>query len=247
VIAGHPRGGLEAFEIAGGERRWHRNADQSPFTNSNGDVWPNYFTPVAAGDRMILGHGRALTCLDTRTGNVLWEHATPYPYYLPGALVSSGSVWVPNAQPNDRLVRLRLADGQVMRRASAAGIPVSWTAVDDRLFIVVLDKWIGGQGHLQCRSAATGRMIWHRPLGGDPAHAYQYYASDGPPCQAPPRLVGDRLYLACTDGSIRTFNPSTGANAGAVCLESPLFSAPLIDGDRLWSALWSGRVACMRV
>lgn len=246
VIAGHPCGGLEAFEITGGKRRWHRGADQAPFTNSNGDVWPNHFAPVVAG-HLLVGHRRTLSRLDTRTGRIRWEHATDYGYYLPAPLVRAGSVWVPNAQPDQPLVRLRLADGRVERRVAAAGVPVNWSVAGDRLYMVVLDRWIGGQGRLQCRAATSGRMLWDRPLGGDPAHAYAYYASDGPPCQAPPRVADDRVHLACTDGTVRRFDTSSGAPLGRIDLGSPLFTAPLIVRDRLWAALWSGQIVCARL
>ncbi len=246
VIAGHARGGLEAFEITRGTRRWHRGADQAPFTNSNGDMWPNHFAPVVGG-HLLIGHRRTLSRLDPRTGEDLWAHDTNYGWYLPAPLVRDGGVWVPNGQPGDRLVRLRLSDGRVERRIRASGVPVNWEIAGDRLYLVVLDRWIGGQGRLQCRSATTGRLFWDRPLGGDPAHAYAYYASDGPPSQAPPRIVGDRLHLACTDGSVRCFDTSSGAPRGRIDLASPLFTAPLITGDRMWAALWSGEIVCVRL
>ena len=80
-----------------------------------------------------------------------------------------------------------------------------------------------------------------------PAHACTDYASDGPNCQAPPRVADDPVDLACTDGTVRRFDAGSGARSNRIDLGSPLFVAPLIVGDRLWAALRSGQIVCARL
>ena len=246
VIAGHDRGGLEAFGVTDGRRRWHRGADQAPFVNSNGDVWPAYRTPVACGDRVVIAcQSRQVLCVSSASGRPCWSLPFAYGYYSPGPIVSGGSVWVPNGQPGEPLLRIDVATGQVVARATCGGVPVSWTAHERALYIVVLDRWIDGKGWLQCRSAASGRLRWQRLLGRDPTHAYAYYAEDGPNCQAPPVVHDGQVVVACTDGNLHVFDPATGRRQRRrIPLGSPAYTAPVFDGHRLWIALWSGNLVC---
>ena len=252
VVAGHSGGGIEAFDARSGRRIWHVNADRAPFVNSAGDVWPNYTAPVTRDGRVVIPfRGSSLQCFAARTGTAVWRFDVPFDFYMPEPVVWRDSIWVPNRQPGDDLSRVDLATGTVVARARSKGITVSWSASDDSLFLVVLDKWIGGQGRLQCRSAVSGRFRWERVLGHDTAHAYQYYAFDGPNSQAAPVLFkqtgnpGDpRLYVSCTDGTLRAFDPDSGRGLGAIDLGSPMFTAPVFREERFWANLWSGHVVC---
>ena len=84
-------------------------------------------------------------------------------------------------------------------------------------------------------------------MGRDTAHAYHYCTGNGPNCQAAPVLAHGRLFIACTDGWIRIFDPETGAPGDRISVGSPLFTAPIIGDRCLWVTTWSGHVMCLAV
>ncbi|MDP7742251.1 MAG: PQQ-binding-like beta-propeller repeat protein [Lentisphaeria bacterium] len=246
VVAGHGHGGIEAFTTDRGDRAWQVSADQKPFTNSKGDLWPSYSAPAALGNSVVTPFfGRDLRSLAADSGLVQWRFEVRYRYYMPSPLPWRDSVWIPNHQPGDELVRLRVSSGHVLARSAAGGVVVSWSACGNALFLVVLDKWTGGRGWLQRRDAATGRLRWRTAMGRDTAQAYHYCTGNGPNCQAAPVLAHGRLFIACTDGWIRIFDPGTGAPGGRISAGSPLFTAPIIGDRCLWVTTWPGHVMCL--
>lgn len=244
VLTGHSRGGLEAFDTKRGRRIWHINADQPPFSH-NSDTWPNYVAPVVHGGRaLICFRGQRIDCVDITTGQPHWQIEQRWDYYIPEPVVWGDSAWLANHQPEDDLVHVDLSNGRIVAKAPARGVTVSWSAADDDLYAVVLDKWTKGQARLHCRSARSGRLRWQRILGRDTSHAYQYTAEHGPNCQAPPVRYGDDLFVACTDGTLRRFNPHSGRLRDQIDLGSPLYTAPVFADNRFWITLWSGHVVC---
>ena len=254
VIAGHDRGGIAAFSARGGRRLWSTPPYAASFATNRGDLWPNYASAVTCGDRAVIPHlNQGIVCVDARSGEVCWEYDHAYAYYLPAMIRWRDRLWLPSPQPDAHLVQVDIADGRPQRRVRAKGITVAWCATDLRLFHVVLDRHAGGEAKLQCRRAATGRLEWVRPLGNDPTGSYPYLDRDGPNVQAPPVVVGDRVFVACTDGKLRRFDARSGRADQPIDLGSPMYSTPVFTGDaprpgdRFWAALWSGQVVCGRV
>ena len=247
VIAGTLRGGLEAFDCATGKLLWNVERHPATFPTGSGDIWPWYATPLAVDKAFLVPkHGEGLFKLDAASGKTRWRFPFPYNYYMPEPLLWQDRIWCPSPQPNGQNVQLDAKTGQISRTSRSAGVPISWAMKDNRIYITVLDRWIGGCGHLQCRYAGSGRLLWQQKLGHDPADAY-HYLRNGPNCQATPVISDNIVYQACTDGYLRLFDAQTGKPIRRTSFGSPLFSSPIVRCDRLWISTWSGHVYCMEL
>ncbi len=92
------------------------------------------------------------------------------------------------------------------------------------------------EGALVRADAATGRLIWSTqlPSDGPPTGIFRR----GPPASVithyGPLLAGGRLWVASGDGLLRSFDPSTGAQLGAVELPGGAGAPPAIAGGVLY-------------
>ena len=246
VVAGTLRGGLSGFDCCNGKQLWEIKSQVAQGTIITRDVWPWKAGPVAFGKTVLVPrHSVGLVCLDSLSGRVKWQYEYPYSYYMPGPLLCGDTVWCPSAQPNEPSVQLDARDGKCLGRARFGGVPISWTANDESIFVTVLDRWVGGGGFLQRRSAKSGKLIWQQGLPPDPADAY-HYLRNGPGCLAEPVVADNVVYQSCTDGYLRLFGAEAGRPIRKISLGSPLFAGPVLGHNRMWLTPWSGEICCLR-
>ena len=151
-------------------------------------------------------------------------------------VIDSGRVYTGNA--GGRIVAMELASGDRLWTATEGATSPVWPvggavfAINDLNQLVRLD-------------AATGGVVWRvqMPVQGERA----WYQRNLPrEVHYGPILAGGRLIVASSDGVLRQFDPSSGAELGLVALPGGAASHPVVAGQTLYVVSRDGRLHAFR-
>lgn len=136
-----------------------------------------------------------------------------------------------------RLVAVSASSGEQLWTATeGANSPVQ--VVGGSVFLV------SDEAQLMRLDAATGAVIW--------AVDMPYYVNDKPKKQQAihinygPVLAGGRLFVASSDGLLRSFDPASGALIGQADIPGGAASAPVVAGQVLYVAGRKGQLHAFR-
>jgi outer membrane protein assembly factor BamB len=158
---------VQCFDLAGGKEIWHSEpypAPWKPGPGAPGDK-KTRSTPTVAGGRVFtLGASGVLSCLDARTGNLLWRKDRGYPIYGASAspLVEDGVCVVQVGKGG--LTAFDVASGEVkwcyddVIGGPGYGSPILVEMAGERQLVTVT------QSHFLGVAAATGKLLWRLPV-----------------------------------------------------------------------------------
>lgn len=155
--------------------------------------------------------------------------------------ISADPVVVDNAiyagNPSGRLVKVDAINGERI-----------WTATEGALSPVVPAGGslflVSDAAELVRLSAETGEVLWKQALPGWTKEKVRrrkaVYANFGP------LLAGGKLWVGSDDGTLRSFDPQSGAPAGEVALPGGAASNPVIVGGTLYIVSAKGQLHAFR-
>jgi RNA polymerase sigma factor (sigma-70 family) len=159
---------VQCFSLAGGKEIWRSKPCPAPYRvgvgEGNADDRPRS-TPTVAGNRVFtLGMTGVLSCLDARTGKLLWRKNTGYiPYMGSSPLVADGLCIVHvAAAKNGGLTAFHIRTGEVKWRYSEGPSPMSASPI---LVDLAGERQVVSyyHGNLLGVSVATGKKLWTAP------------------------------------------------------------------------------------
>ena len=203
------------------------------------DDWPEWWGPSRDGVWRETG---ILESFPPGGPKVLWRAPVGLGYSSPS--VAGGRVYITDAELNKPAARenvrcLDAATGQPIWTHTYEVEYPDWAFTPDNEARPVATPLISGgkvyslgrSADLFCLDAATGRVIWHRPLEKD----YQTKDLRGINCS--PLIEGDLLIVTIAKSakaSIVAFNKNTGADVWEALDEIPSNSSPIV-------VTWGGR------
>jgi outer membrane protein assembly factor BamB len=141
------------------------------------------------------------------------------------------------ANQGGRTVALEIGSGERIWTAKEGALAPVWPA-GDSIFMV------SDQDNLLRLDADTGETIWSEALPYFRAKKIKrrqnIFAHHGP------ILAGGRLIVASDDGLIRSFNPETGGQIGAVEIKSGAASNPVVVNNTLYVVTTKGNLVAFR-
>jgi eukaryotic-like serine/threonine-protein kinase len=203
-------------------------------------------TPLVVGDRVYVGNtSGVLTCVNLRSGMVLWHFAIPDNERVKGIRSAAAAF--------DTLVIFGADDGIVYALGAASGT-LAW---EYRAGAVVLAPPVVSDsavvictlgGTVSALSGRTGRAIWSRSVFGGVA--------------GPAVVAGERVVVTTLRGTIEALDRATGSplwkgspgtpmNSGGVVtgefffagtLTKELLAVRMTDGEIVWKLQLDGRV-----
>ena len=203
-------------------------------------------TPLVVGDRVYVGNTSGVfTCVDLRSGTVLWQFAIPDNERIKGIRSAAAAC--------DTLVIFGADDGTVYALGAASGTPAWKHRAGDVVLAppvvtdsVVVVCTLGGT--VTALSGRSGRALWSRNVSGGIA--------------GPAVVTGGRVVVTTLRGTIEALDRSTGSplwksspgtpmNSGGVVtgefffagtLTKELLAVRLADGEIVWRLQLDGRV-----
>lgn len=235
VYAADLRSNIYALDAAGGELLWQREPPPSQNPDVNQRTYGYYGVTVADGkvfwtrqDRVGTGSRGAISALDPKTGETIWESPMTGSTMSDGTPVfADGRVYVGN-QTADRVLAYDADTGTQLWTSSARlggwqdGVP---TVADGRLFI-------GSGNGIIARDAVTGADLWTYRSPG-PSHI------PGNATPATAAVVDGTVYMGFPDGNVTALDAATGDVVWTRLLPGKLdfggvHSSPAISGGTLY-------------
>ena len=237
------------FNARSGQQLWIAQYDATPpdwFFNPEQMRGPGSTPIIHDGRLYAIGMFFTLTCLDARTGAVLWKRDLGTDYQLPPSsldaspLVDGSLLIVPiGGRPDAGVVALDLLTGREVWRALAEAAtwssPVIITAGGTRQLIV----WM--RQSITSLNPATGAVYWREPTvsGGSPGFA----------AVSTPVIHGNRLLISGlmfqldeTRPAAKLLWPSTPSGTSRILSDT---STPLFKDDFVYSPRSGGLFVCL--
>jgi len=210
---------------------------------------------------MFLGDAdRRVYAIDLPTGTTRWSTRLAGSVF--GGIARAGdTLFTVTDRPNNRVVALRTADGEIIweRNAGKPSAPV--TVADGRVLVATFD------GRLVGLEARSGVVLWDRRLGPSRAAAvrtgrdtvvfattdsvFSLTSDDGTVLRRVPspgailggfRAAGDLLIAGTTDSVLIGLRPTDLAIVWRVKLDAPILEPPAVQGDTAFVVSRSGTV-----
>lgn len=232
VFAIFPNGDLIACDMQG-RRVWSRPLGQAE--NEYG-----YASSLACRDGLVFVQWdnrdvSRLLALDAATGEVRWEADALHPSWASPVVVRTGGQLQLIRITDGATVAYAPADGRVLWHYPGPGGDVASTPVcTDRLTFLISPSWrlyavpTDGQG----------------PLGEDAA---VWTAGADLPDIASPLVVGDRLIVLDTYGTLNCYNAADGVRRWQRTIKGDYNASPAAAGDRLYLTSIAGRTTVMDI
>jgi outer membrane protein assembly factor BamB len=192
--------------------------------------------PFSSGQLLSVDRNSGLTDWATQIGGTRTGRSIAVIRDITGdPVISGGRVYAGTS--SGRMEAVDMASGlQDWTSGEGANGPVvvaggSVFAVNDQAELVRLD-------------AATGGVIWRQPM--------PYYTKERVKKQQSihahygPVLAGGRLYVASSDGMLRSFDPASGALVGQGEIPGGAASAPVVAGQTLYVVARNGQLHALK-
>jgi outer membrane protein assembly factor BamB len=230
------------LDVASGKEVWKSQAYPAPYKwwpgEGNFSKGPRSTPTVAGGRVYTAGVSGVLSCLDARSGKVVWRKQSKEapPYGGPASpLVADGLcvVHLGCDGRNDGLTALDAVTGEVRWRAPDGSRPGSGSPILADLAgqrqVVMFTSW-----NLRGFSPATGKTLWAVQLEGWEKNST-------------PVLYGDLILFADYKAPLRAVRLEKGDKGIMVkdvwraAIAGPYMSTPVLDGDLLFGMSVRGR------
>ncbi len=228
VIAGTGGGGLQAFDLTTGQQRWSWGGDWKC------DVWSQYATPLAIGDRVVVMLFRkGAYCLDAHTGETLWCFDCNYEYLLAPMLFTGSAVLVP-AHPA-RLHALDPQTGGLLWTRQAAGDVIAWNCAHNLLVANTQE------GPTECRRVGSGRLRWRYEHNDDLLDMVPYRRAIRS-AVAKPLVTSRGVLVAGADGIVKLLDARTGTARDTLDVGAPVVASAMGPDETVILTTWDGRI-----
>lgn len=221
---------ITALKCETGEILWENN-------RGKGETSPAEF--VIAGDKLIVSsHWDSLTALDKNTGKKLWENkdedirfrsSTP-------AVVNENTLIVAD---DDAIMLVDLETGSITNKTVMEGYNFSSSAKPlvsgDTAYIPTAAK--GAVAY----SITEKQVIWELPVGKALVYTAPYTSGDAQTVESDIIEKDGELIFASSDGYIYIADKS-GNISEKINIGSPILSTPIVLGDKIIVADFSGRL-----
>lgn len=239
LVAGRD-GTAWAVDATTGKLRWQRAGVRQTAGILGGPA------PALAGGIVVLpwSSGQVIA-LQARTGEPLWQGfvagkragrtAALIGEMTGDPVIHGGRVYVGNAMGSTAAFDLKTGQQLWLAREGSMG-PV-W-AVGNAVYLV------SDLGDLVRLDAATGEVVWRQPMG--------HFLAEKPSKQRDtlahygPVLVGGRLMVTSSDGSVRFYSPESGAVVGGFQMAAGAAAAPAVANGTLYVVDGKGQVEAFR-
>ncbi len=204
-----------------------------------GSHWiSTYASPTLYFNKLLIGamwHNRNLYCLESESGERLWElpitgtHGAPMIYQDRGFIsTSNGKLVSFNPETGEIFWQQDLGDGWAPTTPSAS----------DSMVVVG-----SGNGKMSGIDLITGKIRWqfqcHESIFPVSPYRTGLQALTGSPV-----ITGDYVYFGATDGYLYALDLHTGKLCWEYQLGFPILSTPAIAGKALYIGAYDGNVYC---
>jgi outer membrane protein assembly factor BamB len=188
-------------------------------------------TPLVVEDRVYVGNTSGVfTCVDLRSGTVLWQFAIPDNERIKGIRSAAAAC--------DTLVIFGADDGTVYALGAASGTP-AWkyraggvvlappVVTDSAVVVCTLD------GTVSALSGRSGRALWSRSVFGGIA--------------GPAVVTGDRVVVTTLRGTIEALDRATGSPLWKSSPGTPMNSGGVVTGEFFFAGTLTKELLAVRV
>jgi outer membrane protein assembly factor BamB len=219
VATAHSSHSLARFDLLDGTLVWEASC---------GDLEA---TPLVVGDRIYVGNTSGVfTCVELRSGTVLWQFAIPDNERIKGIRSAAAAF--------DTLVIFGADDGMVYALGASSGRPAWKSRAGDVVLAppVVWDSAVvvctlGGT--VASLSGHSGRTLWSRSLSGGIA--------------GPAVVAGERIVVTTLRGTIEALDRATGSPLWSTSPGTPMNSGGVVTGDFFFAGTLTKELLAVRV
>ena len=196
--------------------------------------WKISASPTVNENNVYIGAEYSkLHCLDTLTGNLLWEYPEGNPRYWSSASVDGQNLYISyihdnveyvscmDAATGDEFWNRELGSGNVLYFISSP------TVVDGKIYLGSIDSYV------YCLNADDGSMLWN-------------FSTGGPVCSSP-AVVDGKVYIGSTDNNVYCLDAGDGSEVWSYPTGSQIYSSPSVVDGKAYLGSGDGNVYCLHV